>query len=127
MHSELHEAHCRDAQARVLQVARAYRIAAVATVYLELTDRDGFYRQNQQMKRRGFDGCFALHPLQADWALEIFSATRDEVEHARRVIEAYQAHGPITILDGSMIGPPMVKFAQCILDQHAAERQETAS
>ena len=78
------------------------------------------------MKKMGFDGCLALTPKQAEWALEIFSLTAEEIERARRVIAAVKEQGSIAMLDGEMVGPPMVKIAQRILSQAALEKVEVA-
>jgi len=126
MHSEISEECYQNAQQTVLQVARSCQISAVSTVYLDLEDKKGFKNQNKRMKKMGFDGCFALTPKQAEWALEIFSLTAEEIEHARRVINAVKEQGSIAMLDGKMVGPPMVKIAQRILSQAALEKVEVA-
>ena len=126
MQSEINEEHYRDAQLKVLQVARACQISAVATVYLSLNDETGFKDQNERMKKSGFDGCFALTPVQATGALEIFSPTEAEIDHARRVVNAVREQGNIATLDGEMIGPPMLKIAERILAQVALDNMEVA-
>ena len=126
MHSEISEECYRDAQHKVLQVARACQISAVSTVYLDLDNEKGFREQNVRMKKVGFDGCFALTPIQAEWALEIFSPTSEEIEHSRRVVAAVKEQGNIALLNGEMIGPPMVKIAQRILTQASLENVEVA-
>ena len=126
MHSEISEDCYQNAQQTVLQVARSCQISAVSTVYLDLEDKEGFKNQNRRMKKMGFDGCFALTPKQAQWALEIFSLTAEEIAHARRVIAAVKEQGSIAMLDGEMVGPPMVKIAQRILSQAALGKVEVA-
>jgi len=78
------------------------------------------------MKRRGFDGCLALTPSQAEAALGVFSPTLEELEHARRVVAAVEEQGNIAVLNGRMIGPPMLKKARRILAQHALQHREVA-
>ena len=126
MQSEIEEEFYRDAQQKVLQVARACQISAVSTVYLELGDQEGFRKQNVRMKKSGFDGCLALTPVQAELALQIFSPTPEEIEHSRRVVAAVQEQGNIAMLDGEMIGPPMLKIAQRILAQVSLDTAEVA-
>jgi citrate lyase subunit beta/citryl-CoA lyase len=55
----------------------------------------------------GFDGKTLVHPTQVEPANEAFAPSADEVEHSRRVIEAFEAgvaegKGVITV-DGKMI------------------------
>ena len=99
----------------VLMAAKAHKLDAIAPTFLDLDDLDGFERENRRMKRLGFDGCFALTPRQQEKALEVYSYTREEIAHSRRVIKAIEEQGPIARLDGKMIGPPMLKRAQKIL------------
>lgn len=126
MHSEIHEDCYGDAQMKVLQAARACQISAVATVHLDLKSTVGFENQNIKMKKYGFDGCFALNPKQAELALKIFTPTMEEIAYSKRVLDACREQGHIAILDGEMIGPPMVKIAQRILQQYALENLEVA-
>ncbi|OUU24062.1 MAG: hypothetical protein CBC13_04140 [Planctomycetia bacterium TMED53] len=126
MHSEIDEECYADAQMKVLQTARACRLSAVSTVYLDLANDEGFKLQNKRMKKLGFDGCFALHPRQAEMAAKIFCHTMEEIEHSKRVIAACHEQGTIAILDGEMIGPPMLKIAERILQEHALAKREVA-
>jgi citrate lyase subunit beta/citryl-CoA lyase len=55
----------------------------------------------------GFDGKTLVHPSQVEPANEAFAPSAEEIEHARRVIEAFEAgvaegRGVITV-DGKMI------------------------
>ena len=55
----------------------------------------------------GFDGKTLIHPSQVEIANDVWAPTADEVDHARRVIAAFQegladGRGVITV-DGRMI------------------------
>jgi citrate lyase subunit beta/citryl-CoA lyase len=126
MHAEMTEECYGEAQGKLLQVARALQLAAVSTLYLQLDDAPGFREHGARMKRRGFDGCLALTPSQAEAALGVFSPTLEELEHARRVVAAVEEQGNIAVLNGRMIGPPMLKKARRILAQHALQHREVA-
>jgi len=116
---ELNAEPCDEAvqvpRSMVLMAAKANKLQAIAPTYLDLDDIEGFERENRRMKRLGFDGCFALTPRQMYKALEVYSYTREEIDHARRVVKAIEEQGPIARLDGMMIGPPMLKRALKIL------------
>ncbi|MAB79516.1 MAG: hypothetical protein CMJ89_09210 [Planctomycetes bacterium] len=99
----------------VLMAAKAHKLAAISSAFLDLDNLEGFERENQRMKSLGFDGCLALTPRQMHKALEVFSYTREEIEHSKRVIEAIEEQGSIARLDGKMIGPPMLKRALKIM------------
>ena len=106
--------------------ASGAQIITVAIRRLDLDNLDGFEQENRRMKSLGFDGCFALTPRQMHKALEVFSYTQEEIEHARRVIEAIETQGSIAKLDGNMIGPPMLKRALKIMANIEEEAREAA-
>ena len=126
MQADIEEECYSDAQSRILMTARANQLAAISTVYLKLDNEKGFQQQNKRMKSLGFDGCFALTPKQMNQALKIFSHTKEEIEYSRRVLEVYETQGSIGMLDGEMIGPPMIKRALKIMEQFDLEHKGVA-
>lgn len=76
-------------------------------VYNDVRDPDGFVTEARQGRRLGFDGKTLIHPSQVDPANEVWAPDAASVDHARRVIEAFDAavaegRGVITV-DGRMI------------------------
>lgn len=76
-------------------------------VFNDVRDPEGFLLEAEQGKALGFDGKTLVHPSQVEPANEIWAPSDDEVEHARRVIAAFEAasaegRGVITV-DGRMI------------------------
>jgi len=76
-------------------------------VYNDVRDAEGFAAECRQGVELGFDGKTLVHPSQVEPANEAWSPTDEEVELARRVIEAYAAaeaegRGVVTV-DGRMI------------------------
>jgi citrate lyase beta subunit len=72
----------------------------------------------------GFDGKQCIHPGQLASVNRIFGPTPQEVEHARRVVEAYDAaaatgRGAIS-LDGRMVDEANVRMARVVLTQVGA-------
>ena len=126
MDAELSDESVQVARSMVLMAAKAHKLAAISTPFLDLDNLDGFEQENQRMKRLGFDGCFALNPRQMHKALEVFSYTKEQIEHSRRVIEAIENQGSIAKLDGTMIGPPMLKRALKIMADVQEESREAA-
>ena len=126
MNADLSEESVQVARSMVLMAAKANNLAAISTPYLDLDNLDGFEQENRRMKSLGFDGCFALNPIQMNKALEIFSYTQEEIDHAKRVIEAIETQGSIAKLDGKMIGPPMLKKAMKVMADILAESREAA-
>lgn len=59
----------------------------------------------------------AIHPAQAPIINRVFGPSAEEVEHARRVIELFQANpdAGVLSLDGKMIDFPHLKQARRLL------------
>jgi citrate lyase subunit beta/citryl-CoA lyase len=79
------------ARFQVVTAARAAGIDAVDAPYPAYEDPDGYRRSAVHAGLLGFDGKWAIHPSQVALANEVFAPTPDEVEDARRAIEAYRA------------------------------------
>jgi len=72
----------------------------------------------------GFDGKTLIHPTQVDIANDVWAPSADEVDHAKRVIAAFdeataEGRGVITV-DGRMIENLHVDNARRVLAVHAA-------
>ena len=76
-------------------------------VYNNVRDPEGFEVEAVQGFEMGFDGKTLVHPTQIEPTNSIWAPSDDEIEHARRVIEAFdaaQAEGKgVATVDGKMI------------------------
>jgi citrate lyase subunit beta/citryl-CoA lyase len=90
-----------------LLAARAYRLAIVDGVYLDLNDAEGFRASCVQGLELGFDGKTLIHPSQLDPCNEVFSPSKEEIEHAKKIIAAHeqaQKEGKgVVLVDGKLI------------------------
>ena len=106
-------------RASVAVAARAADVLALDTPYVNFRDIEGLQRDAEQGLRLGFKGKFAIHPSQLETINATFSPSPEDVEYARRVIEASdeaEARGSgATSLDGKMIDAPIVKRARYLL------------
>ena len=88
-------------------VARAYGLNVLDGVYSNFKDADGFVEECRQARDMGFDGKTLIHPSQVEPANTAFSPSVDDLEHARRMIEAFDAAMAdgkgVAVLDGRMI------------------------
>ena len=90
-----------------LLAARAHGCAILDGVHLNLPDDAEFATHCTQAAQMGFDGKTLIHPKQVGPANEAFGPSTDEINHARRIVEAYEAgiaagQGVVT-LDGQLI------------------------
>ena len=76
-------------------------------VYNDIKNADGFRDECTQGQQMGFDGKTLIHPDQVAIANDVWSPTEAEIDHARRVIaafdEALAAGKGVVQLDGRMI------------------------
>jgi len=76
-------------------------------VYNDIKNAEGFRAECVQGMQMGFDGKTLIHPDQVAVANEVWAPSEAEVEHARRVIEAFEAARSegkgVVQLDGKMI------------------------
>jgi citrate lyase subunit beta/citryl-CoA lyase len=100
--------------------ARAAGAVALETPHFKLRDPEGLRASSLAARRVGFKGRFAIHPEQVETINECFAPSAAEIEHARRVVAAYEEaerHGRAsTTLDGRVIDVPVVKRARALLE-----------
>lgn len=88
-------------------------------VYNDVRDFDGFRAECEQGAELGFDGKTLVHPGQVEPCNEVWAPTDTEVEHAGRVIEAFDeavADGRgVATVDGRMIENLHVENARRVL------------
>jgi citrate lyase subunit beta/citryl-CoA lyase len=93
--------------ATALLAAREAGIVILDGVYNDVKDLEGFEAECVQGAEMGFDGKTLVHPTQVDVANRVWAPSDSEVDHARRVIEAFdeaqrEGKGVVTV-DGRMI------------------------
>ncbi len=105
-----------------LLAARASGVQAIDTLFVDFKDEAGLRASSRASRAEGFTGRIAIHPAQVAAINESYMPSREEIAHARRVVEAFDAApGAGTVgLDGKMIDIPHLKQAQGVLAQAAA-------
>jgi citrate lyase subunit beta/citryl-CoA lyase len=90
-----------------LLAARAYGLAILDGVYLNLDDDEGFAAACQQGKELGFDGKTLIHPKTIAKTNEVFAPSEADVAWARKIIAAHaeaEAQGKgVVLVDGKLI------------------------
>jgi citrate lyase subunit beta/citryl-CoA lyase len=105
-------------QSMVLLAAAVAGVQAIETIYAHFDDLDGLKTAIVQSRRQGFTGMLAIHPSQVSVINAAFLPTDEEVERARRVVEAFDnANGAGAIrLDGKMLDQPHLEQARRVLE-----------
>ena len=93
--------------ASALLAAREVGVVILDGVYNDVKDLEGFEAECLQGAQLGFDGKTLIHPTQVEIANRVWAPDAAEIEHAQRVIEAFEqaereGKGVVTV-DGRMI------------------------
>jgi len=110
---DLHASHTRERLPMLtslglcLLAARAYGVAIVDGVHLDLDDDAGLAESCRQGRELGFDGKTLIHPKTIAAANDAFAPSPAEVDFARRIItahgEAAAAGQGVVLVDGKLI------------------------
>ncbi|CAA7612467.1 (3S)-malyl-CoA thioesterase [Candidatus Terasakiella magnetica] len=124
---DLHCAHTRERLPMItslglcLLAARAYGLAALDGVYLDLNDDEGFEYACRQGLELGFDGKTLIHPKTIDAANRVFAPSEKEVEWSKKIITAHAeaaAEGKgVVVVDGKLIENLHVENARRLVGQ----------
>ena len=106
-------------QSLVVLAAGAAAVQAIDTVYHRVDDTEGLNKAIYRSRRQGFTAMLAIHPGQVPVINAAFQPTAEEIEQARRVVQAFaEAGGTGTIrLDGKMHDQPHLAAAQRVLSR----------
>jgi citrate lyase subunit beta/citryl-CoA lyase len=103
--------------------ARAYGLAIVDGVHLDLQDDAGFAESCRQGRDLGFDGKTLIHPRTVAAANEAFAPSAAEIAWSQKIIAAHAeaaAEGKgVVVVDGKLIENLHVEAAQRLVAQAA--------
>lgn len=112
------------------QVALAGRLAGVPTLDQVVTDfrnDAAFGREVGEARALGYQGKLCIHPRQVALANAGFSPTPEEIDHARRLLEAHARESAAGVgafaFEGQMVDEPLAARARQILA--AASEEDT--
>jgi citrate lyase subunit beta/citryl-CoA lyase len=112
------------ARERVVVAAGAADVDVIDTVYTDIEDTDGLREETAFAVQLGYDGKMAIHPGQVEPINDAFAPSQDEVEWAKRVLEAKreadeEGRGVFRV-DGEMVDAPLVAQAERIVERAEA-------
>lgn len=104
------------ARSQVALAARLGGVPALDQVVTNVRDDAAFERDAAAGRAIGYRGKLCIHPAQVPIANAVFGATEAEVEHARRLIAAWEdasARGVGAVaVDGEMVDEPVLRMAR---------------
>ena len=107
------------ARTRLVNACKAAGIQPIDSVYSDVANMEGLKKNVETSRSLGFEGMGCIHPRQVPVIQEAFTPTEEEINIAKRIVEAFEeaeARGSgVVALGSKMIDPPVVKRAQKIL------------
>ncbi|HZQ31154.1 MAG TPA: CoA ester lyase [Mycobacterium sp.] len=105
----------RHVRSSSLLAAKAFGRFALDSVFLDIKDLEGLRAEVDDAVAVGFDAKVAIHPSQVPVIREGYLPPPDQVEWARRVVEAARDSRGVFQLDGKMVDMPVLRRAQQIV------------
>ena len=107
------------ARSRVALAARVGGVHAVDQIVADFRDDGRYVHEAEEGRALGYRGKLCIHPAQVPLAHEVFTPSHTAVEHARRLLAAYEEaarRGEATIaFEGEMVDEPMARRARAVL------------
>lgn len=108
------------ARTRLVNACKAAKIQAIDSVFSDVGDEQGLRDTIKESKSLGFEGMGCIHPRQIKVIHESFAPENDEIEKAKKIVNAYYEAEEkglgVVSLGSKMIDPPVVKRAQRNID-----------
>ncbi|MFT3799999.1 MAG: CoA ester lyase [Burkholderiaceae bacterium] len=119
------------AMARIANACRANGLRAIDGPFTDFGDPDGYRASARRSAALGFEGKWAIHPVQIESANAVYSPAAPQLDWARRIASAIETstrngHGAFAV-DGVLIDLAHAKLARAMLERQALiERQSAA-
>jgi len=108
------------ARRRIVMAAKAYKIDALDTVFVDLDDEEGLRKETEYAKKIGFTGKAIINPRQIGIVHDVFTPTEDEIRRALRIIKEFNKNKEkgigVFAVDGKMVDAPVVTRAMAVLE-----------
>ncbi|HWQ80613.1 MAG TPA: CoA ester lyase [Anaerovoracaceae bacterium] len=111
------------ARQRLVYAACAYNVDCFDTPFTGIKDMEGLGEDACSAAAMGFTGKTCIHPAHIDAINRVFSVSGEEINHARRLVEAFEiavSRGKgACMFEGKMIDAPIAERARKLLSKAA--------
>jgi citrate lyase beta subunit len=109
------------AMSRMVMAAKANGLQAIDAPYGNFKDLEGLKQGAAMACALGFDGKWAIHPDQIDIINQTFSPSSEDIERARKVLDAHhqatlKGLGAVAV-EGRMVDRATVRLAELLWEQ----------
>lgn len=116
------------ARSAIAAHAAAFDLQAIDTPFVNLQDEAWLRDETHAIVALGYSGKLAIHPKQVAPILEAFRPTPEEVERARRLVQAHDEHqargAGAFAFEGRMVDMPVIRAARNVLARAGERRGE---
>tara|TARA_Y100000590_G_scaffold79789_1_gene88591 strand:- start:12546 stop:13367 length:822 start_codon:yes stop_codon:yes gene_type:complete len=99
------------ARSMIVLQASKNGLLTIDSPFMQINDEKLLAEESWKAKSIGFNSKFAIHPKQAKIIKERFLPTKEEIEEAEKIIEAYSnSKGGAISVDGKMVDEPIVRL-----------------
>lgn len=103
----------------VILAARAYKKCVIDGPHFDLKDVEACEYSCRQARDLGFDGKTVIHPVQLNYTNDAFTPKRDEINRAKRILEAIEEANKndrsMAVLDNRLVEPSLAEWAERVL------------
>lgn len=104
------------ARSRLVHAAASAGIDVLDVPYLDLDNLRGLGEEASRAAELGMTGKGAIHPKQLKIIEECFTPSQPQIDHARRVVAAFEEAGTgLVVIDGRLIEKPVLRKMHAIL------------
>lgn len=117
------------ALSRLVVACRAYGLRPIDGPFGDIADQEGYLAAARRAAALGCEGKWAIHPSQIALANEVFTPRDEEVEQARRILDALaeaaaQGKGAVS-LDGRLVDAASIRQAENVIAKAEQLRRPT--
>ncbi|MFA5524981.1 MAG: CoA ester lyase [Tissierellales bacterium] len=103
------------ARTQAILASHALGVEAIDTVYVDFRNPEGLRASCQASRYDGFTGRVAIHPDQVAIINDAFTPSAEELDMARRIVEAFKDGQGAVSIDGKMFDIPHLNAARRLL------------
>ncbi len=109
------------AQTRMMVACRAFGLRPIDGPFGDFADKDGYLSAAKRCAVLGYEGKWAIHPSQIELANSVYTPSSEEINKAKRIIEAMEeasreGKGAVS-LDGRLIDIASIRMAESLLSK----------
>jgi citrate lyase subunit beta/citryl-CoA lyase/(S)-citramalyl-CoA lyase len=111
------------ARSRMVYAARHAKVDVFDMPCLKFKDLNTVKAEADLARHLGFTGKAVIHPSNIPIVNETFTPTPEEIQEARRILEAYQnSTTGVAVIDGALVEKPVVRAMELIIARAEASK-----